>query len=145
MVEELRARRTELAEAGQSTMAFLAKIVVVVFVVAVVLVEIGSPLMTRLSLDNSKDDVLDKATTALHDHAYDVDKTFPDLAAVYAQNGMQLQKLEVLPPDPAQPGTKGVVKVTVTEQARSFFVTKVYKPGEKWFRVEMTFQGPIRA
>lgn len=105
------------------------KVVAVIGVVGFVVVELGSPLVTRVQLDGVANDAADDAASSLT-HSRDQSHAAATARQVAAARGAQLTRFQV---DPAT----SAVHLTVDRQARSVLFRK-WGPLENWYRVEVS-------
>jgi hypothetical protein len=108
--------------------SWIVKIVVGLAVAAFLVVELGSPLLTRATLDGS-------AHSAADDAAHDMFQSHnPDQAKALAQkdatdDGAQLEQFGI--------DDQGTVHVTLSKQARSYVLHK-FEPTRNWYNVRVS-------
>lgn len=107
---------------------WLTKIVVVMALVGFAVVEVGSPMVTRLQLDGVAHDAADSAAHELFEGP-DVERARATAEELAAQRSAGLKDFQV--------DAQGVVHVTVQRQARSLLLRR-WERARGWFDVEVS-------
>ena len=107
---------------------WLTKIVVMIALVGLAVVEVGSPMVTRMQLDGVAHDAADGAAHELFEHP-DVERARATAGELAAQRSAGLKEFQV--------DAQGVVHVTVQRQARSL-VLRNWQRARGWFDVEVS-------
>ncbi len=107
---------------------WLTKIVVMIALVGLAVVEVGSPMVTRMQLDGVAHDAADSAAHELFERP-DVARARATAGAVVTQRSAGLKDFQI--------DAQGVVHVTVERQAR-WFVLRRWERAKGWFDVEVS-------
>jgi Flp pilus assembly protein TadG len=107
---------------------WLVKIVVALAIVGFLVVELGSPLLTKATLDGTAHDAADDAA---HEYFQDHDPDKAQQTAVEdAENGhAHLERFSI--------DDQGVVHVTLSKQARSYVLHR-FKQTKDWYNVRVS-------
>lgn len=127
-------------DSGQ-TLGFLVKIVLAVAVVGLLAVELGAPVVTKMTLDNDLQNVLLDAKAAMVGTDYNIDLAFERVAPELEENGIEVTEFKVTP---SQDNPKGILHMTMVKKANSIFLTKVVKSMESYYTVEVSGETPLR-
>lgn len=127
-------------DSGQ-TLGFLVKIVLAVALVGLLAVELGAPVVTKMTLDNDLQNVLLDAKAAMVGTDYNIDLAFERVAPELEENGIEVTEFKVTP---SQDNPKGILHMTMVKKANSIFLTKVVKSMESYYTVEVSGETPLR-
>lgn len=137
---ETEAPRRWSDDSGQ-TLGFLVKIVLAVAVVGLLAVELGAPVVTKMTLDNDLQNVLLDAKAAMVATNYNIDLAFERVAPELEGNGIEVTEFKVTP---SQNNPKGVLHMTMVKKANSIFLTKIVKSMDSYYTVEVSGETPLR-
>ena len=107
---------------------WLTKIVVVIALAGLAVVEVGSPMVTRVQLDGVAHDAADSAAHELFERP-DLERARAAAGALATQQSAGLKDFQV--------DAQGVVHVTVQREARSLVLRK-WQRARSWFDVEVS-------
>lgn len=124
--ETARERRRATDDRGEVA-AFLVKTVLILVVIGVLLVDVGSPVVTRVGLDNDAQNVADDAVAALVATNYDV-----EAARIQVEQALSGKSVKLLSFEITQDQT---VKVRVEKRARSLVAGNI-NAFKKYYRVK---------
>ncbi|MCC7078239.1 MAG: hypothetical protein IT198_14045 [Acidimicrobiia bacterium] len=136
-----RSRRSWRDDSGQ-TIGFLVKIVLGVALLGFLAVELGAPIVTKMTLDNDLQNVLLDARAALTASENNVDLAYERISPELADNGVVVTEFSVTPSSPENP--RGVLRITLEKEARSLVVTRVIKSMKSYYTVEVSGETPLR-
>ncbi len=107
---------------------WLVKIIVVIALVGAILVEVGSPVITRISLDSNAHDAANNAATELT-QTHDAQKAQTAAQTEADNDGAKLEKFDI--------DAQGVVRVTLFKQAKSY-VLHNFEQTRSWYDVRVS-------
>ncbi len=129
------------SDCGQVT-SFLLKIVLAIAVLGFLAVEFGSPVVTKVTLDNDAQNLAREGGHLVARYG-DIDRARSELDADVAAAGAELREFEVVGDPLAGPSNPAELRIVVAKPAKSMFAHNVGAL-KGYYDVEVEASAPIR-
>lgn len=124
---------------GQVT-SFMIKVVVAVAAVGILVVEFGSPFVTRVTLDNDAQNIVQEGAHHLARVNYDTESALEVIQPDIEKAGIEVRQFEIVEP---RDGSTPYLQITVARKAKSLFAHNIGAL-KGYYDVEVTATAPLQ-